>query len=90
MQYTIESDRLWKFVEELLVFPFPQICRHTVVCMLADAFMEKIHAEDPRFKSFCRHVVRADDDEALEMLYELREKDNMSTKEKKKDETGNL
>jgi hypothetical protein len=79
MQYTIESDDLWRLVEQLLVFPYPQICRHTVVLWIADAFMKKLHAEDPCFKAFGRRVVRGEDDEALDMLCELREKDCCGT-----------
>ena len=90
MQYTIESDELWRLVEQLLVFPDPQICRHTVVLWIADFFIEKLHAGDPCFKAFCRRVVRGEDDEALEILSELRDNDNKSTKERKEDETGNL
>lgn len=75
MQYTIGSDKLWKMVEDLLGYPFPQICRHTVVLWIVESFIGKLHEEDPIFKNFCRHVVRAEDDEALEILSELREKD---------------
>ena len=75
MQYTIESDELWRLVEQLLVFPYPQVCRHNVVLWIAESVNGKLHAGDPCFKNFCRHVVRAEDDEALAMLCELREKD---------------
>ena len=75
MEYKIESDELLKIIEDLLLFPYPQICRHTVVLWLIEHFIEKLHKEDPLFKNFCRNVIHAENVEAIERLWELRKND---------------
>ena len=75
MEYKIEIDELWKIIEDLLLFPYPNIGKHTVVLWLIEHFIEKLHKDDPLFKNFFRHVSSGEDSAAIERLWELRKND---------------
>ena len=61
---SVPISELLKLVENLLKFPYPQICRHLVVCDII-SLLEK-HIEIP--SEFAKAVVRCDDEIALKDL----------------------
>lgn len=67
---TVPADRIVKAIEGLLRFPFPQVCRHLVAADLL-SLLEECGASVS--EELAHAVVRAEDEEALDLLPALKE-----------------
>jgi hypothetical protein len=75
MKIEIDTDQIWKIIEFMLTFPYPQICIHSVICTIASEIFENnnIYENNDVYADFCKQVVRANDDKAIECMKKIRE-----------------
>lgn len=76
MKIEIDVEQIWNIIESLLNFQYPQICRHNVICTMASEFFDgnSIYENNDEYANFCKQVVRANDDKAIECMQKIRQR----------------
>ncbi|MEJ2293504.1 MAG: hypothetical protein P8Y23_01905 [Candidatus Lokiarchaeota archaeon] len=74
MKIEIDTDQIWKIIESMLTFSYPQICRHSVICTIASEIFDKndVYENSDEYADFCKQVVSSKDYEAIECMKKIR------------------
>jgi hypothetical protein len=65
---SIPATQVFRIIKRLVTFPYPQICVHSVAADLLSALEDNGLEATPDFVALARAVVRAEDEDALEIL----------------------
>jgi len=69
--FTMTDVEIFEMVRNMVNYPLPQICVHSIACNLLSLLEEKGYEPDKNFEDLCRTVTRAEDFESLKILDDI-------------------
>lgn len=66
--FTMTDTEIFKMIKNIISYPLPQICVHSVACDLLSLLEEKGYKTNNNFENLCRTVTRAEDTKSLKIL----------------------